>query len=95
MAKNAPATPLPQLGVDWKENSVSFYTMDGVILARSFNSTKGKLYEEIVRRTNAYERLVEALQEVGELLDEPNEGETPLQRAGNRINNLLRELGEL
>lgn len=39
-------------------------------------------------------KLVEALAELAEILDEPNEGETPLQRAGNKAAALLRELGE-
>jgi hypothetical protein len=52
---------LPQIKVDWKENSVSMFAMDGTILANSKDSGKGKVFEEIARRVNAYQNLVEAL----------------------------------
>ena len=42
-----------KLGVDWKDESVSLYTMDGLILARSRDSAKGRVYEHIVACVNA------------------------------------------
>ena len=42
-----------ELKVDWKDTSVSLFTMDGVILARSNDSAKGKIYERMASCTNA------------------------------------------
>jgi hypothetical protein len=38
----------PQFGVDWKDQSVTLFTRDGFILARSNDSAKGKIFESIV-----------------------------------------------
>jgi hypothetical protein len=38
----------PLFGVDWKDSTISLFTRDGFILARSNDSTKGKIYESIV-----------------------------------------------
>ena len=62
-----PLPPLPPLAVDWKDASVSLFTLGGnpdTILARSGDSTKGKLFEEVARRCNAYPELVAALRNV-------------------------------
>lgn len=94
-AKHTPATPLPQLSVQWDESKerVSLITLGSCphdyVLATSKDSGKGKVYERIAHAANAYPKLVEALRNT--LHDRSQH----LSRDQvDAILNLLRELGE-
>ena len=63
MSKSAAGTETAKviLAVEWTDNSVCLYTTGNdphdMILARSKDSGKGKIYEEIARRWNAQEKV--------------------------------------
>lgn len=63
MTAPKPATPLPTLAVDWKDASVSLYTLGHLphdcVLATSKDSSKGKTFEAIVAACNSYPKLIE------------------------------------
>jgi hypothetical protein len=60
MGKNTDSDAV-KLAVEWTDSSVCLYTTGNrpfdMILARSKDSGKGKIYEEIARRWNAAEKV--------------------------------------
>ena len=97
MTTEKPATALPlKLAVFWDDERVTLFSTGNApydcSIAVSKDSVKGKLFEEIARRANAYPRLVEALRKVHAAVH-PFDSIANRQAAG-AVYDLLRELGE-
>lgn len=101
--KHQPATPLPQLAVQWDEakERVSLITLGNhphdYVLASSKDSGKGKVYECIAHAANAYPKLVEKAREFLDKIDSIRSDEFEIgaeREEREALRALLRELGE-